>query len=170
MTALADIKVTMTFEPTPEGFAAARALLDIREGGLDDGPVALEQARPSRQSVDHAAGTPFDDGDIARAVYEAASDDGLSRPFLKLLPSEREDGLTMAEIGQQLKAYWADDRPLTAAETRAVHRNIKKIEHTYKKRGQMPEERVVVHQEWNHSEGVGRYYLSAVDHEAIAAL
>jgi hypothetical protein len=170
MAPAADIQMTVTFDPTPEGFAAARDLLDTYEGGLDDEPVAVELSRPSAPPVDLEAGAPLDDGDIIRGMWEAASDDGLSRPFLKLLPSEDEGGLTMAEIGQQLKAYWEDDRPLTAPETRAVHRNIKRMERYYKRNGQMPEDRVIVHQEWSRSEGVGRYYVSKADHDVIQAL
>lgn len=170
MTTTATITGTVTFPLTREGFDAARDLIDAHEAELVN-ESAIKPATPRGPSVEPApAGGMIDDGDVPRAVYEAAWEDGLSRPYLKALPAEDEGGLTMAEIGEQLKAYWADDRPLTPAETRAVHRNVKKIERTLKRRGQMPEDRVVVRKDWSDSEGVGRYYVSAADHEAIAAL
>lgn len=170
MAEIAELKMILSFDPTPEGFDAARELIDSR-AHLRADRSSPEEVPPPRLTIEpEASHPPLDDDDIARTIYEAAWEDGLSRPFLKALPPEKEGGLTMAEIGDQLKAYWEDDRPLTPAETRAVYRNVKKLERYYKRRGQIPEDRVLVHKDWDRSEDIGRYYVSAADHAAIAGL
>ena len=72
MNEVANIKMTVTFDPTPEGFEAARDLIDVHEGGLADGSAAVVPS-PPRPTTDPAAEYPrLDDGDIVQALYESA--------------------------------------------------------------------------------------------------
>lgn len=164
----ATMTTTIQFAPTPEGVAAARLELDELEGlfGADDDEPETEAGAPD---IGPPGPGPHTDDNVAQLVYNGANDEGRTRDLLKALPGDDEHPLTFAELGELMRP-WPDGTPLAAPEVRACHRNEKRIERTLKKRGVISEERVVIHQEWDRAQGIGRYYVSAADRDVLQSL
>lgn len=166
MPASAEMTTRIEFPPTPAGVADAREELDRFAALFGEDELGAD-ASPGPDEAPAAAAD-----EAPRAVYRSSTEGSRTRELLKGLPGDIDQAMTPAEIGEQLLRRNDDGSPLSPAQVRAVMRNEKKIEGTLKKRGVIPEDRVVLRIDWSRyeSEGCARYYVSAADSAVIRSL
>jgi hypothetical protein len=90
-----------------------------------------------------------------------------SREMLKELPGGSDNGLTPAEVGEQMAPHDRTGKPLTPGSVRAVYRNIRRAEAHLRSFGVIKGPIVRVSFDAYHLEGSGRYYI---EQDARAAL
>lgn len=149
--------LTLTFSPDLAGIEAAAKTIEQLKRAFD------------APGVDDQTGSGVRSQNPGVALFRAAGQDSVTRRLLQLLPAERSEALTPAEIAAVLGPH-PDGTPMKKGSARAAILNARRIEKRLKEQNVIDREIIRVDFDGYEAEHAGRYYLFPEDKEAIDQL